>query len=89
MNNVVILLVSLAVVLVTLGVMWRLGKWPFAKRESLRSAVVSTEGENIAYELPYTNRNYEAPSSYTTIDGKTTLECPSGTEWDGNGCKID
>ena len=33
MNNVVILLVSLAVVLVTLGVMWRLGKWPFAKRE--------------------------------------------------------
>jgi len=33
MNNVVILLVSLAVVVVTLGVMWRLGTWPFAVRE--------------------------------------------------------
>lgn len=33
MNNVVIILVALAVVAVTLGVMWRLGTWPFAKRE--------------------------------------------------------
>lgn len=39
MNNVVIILVSLAVVLVTLGVMWRLGTWPFAKRESFAGGV--------------------------------------------------
>ena len=33
MNNVVIILVSLAVVAVTLGVMWWVGTWPFAERE--------------------------------------------------------
>ena len=55
--NVVIVLVSLAVVVVTIGVMWRLGTWPFAAREPFGGGEPAIgavpEGELVeeAYEL--------------------------------------
>ena len=89
MNNVVILLVSLVVVVVTLGVMWRLGTWPFVGRESFGSVVVDKTALNNAVNWADEDRkNYTQPIRHATYDGKLTVTCPNGSEWDGNGCKI-
>ena len=86
MNNVVILLVSLAVVVVTLGVMWRLGTWPFVGREPF---YVTTKALiNAVNWADEDRKNYVQPSRHATYDGKSSLTCPNGSEWNGNGCKI-
>ena len=86
--NVVILLVSLAVVAVTLGVMWRLGKWPFVGTESFGNIGVSWKQLNKAYSLPKKDsENYSQPKGYVTHQGQFNLTCPNGTYWDGSGCR--
>ena len=76
----------LAVVVVTLGVMWRLGTWPFAVREPFD--VTTKALINAVNWADEDRKNYTQPIRHATYDGKLTVTCPNGSEWDGNGCKI-
>ena len=74
MNNVVILLVSLAVVVVTLGVMWRLGKWPFAIPAPTLNKKHNSD-PNPAEKKPkgYQIHSYTGPSLSTLKEKLNTL----------------